>query len=134
MKKAAIFSMTAFYLLLTTRMFVCTVHCSAESMVNKMGMPMAQNSIHQHHQKKQCTKDKGCDCGKRHVSYTIRENIKAGFDFRFTYSPLTAYQTELPGFVIGFPDINNTSFLTNNNVPPGKSGKNIAIQIHSLQI
>ena len=124
MKKAVAFSMAAFYLLLTTGMFVCIVHCTAESLTVKSGMA----SSHNH-----CKKDKDCDCCKKHGSYVIRENIKPGSDFRVLLPASSICYEQLPDLIYQQIKQNNIS-CTNSHAPPGKSGKVISIRFHSLQI
>jgi len=131
MKKAAIFSMAAFYLLLTTGMFVCIVHCAAESLVKKPVMAMEHN--HDHQPKKHCNNGSGCDCCKQHGAYVVKENLKPGFDYQF--SPTAV----LIAFAVPEGLFTTKQLLTNYcwadaKAPPGKSGKALSIQLRSLQI
>ncbi|MBB6111606.1 hypothetical protein [Mucilaginibacter lappiensis] len=134
MKRAAVLSIAAFYLLLTTGMFVCLVHCTGQSLMgNKMAMhAMNQKASHHHH--KHSTKSDDCDCCKSHGNYVIKENIKpAGVDEQ---SPLMAIITRpfqsIPAATHYI--VLNTVKLSYGKAPPGLSGKAIAIQQRSLQI
>jgi hypothetical protein len=135
MKKTAILSIAAFYLLLTTGMFVCLIHCAGESVFQpKMVMQAMNHATHhgKHHQHN--TKDKDCDCCNKHSNYVIKENIKpatvdvqapqlAALPRQFNYVPVTDAYTAL-----------NILPLPYGKAPPGISGKALSIQLRSLQI
>jgi hypothetical protein len=130
MKQAAILSMAAFYLLLTTGMFVCIVHCSAETLAAKPPMHMVNFG---HPAKKHCKNDKNCDCCKKHGNYVIKENIKPYFEWQFSpgvgaADNLIIHSSILTALEIGSPP------WTNINAPPGMTGKDIFLKIHSLRI
>ncbi|WP_183565196.1 hypothetical protein [Mucilaginibacter sp. SP1R1] len=136
MKRAAVLSIAAFYLLLTTGMFVCMVHCTGESYFRpKMVMNMQAMHHEAQQSKKHKTCGKDCDCCKKHGDYVIKENIKPTLvDFQgpkvavilrqFHYIPVTAQ------YYAGL----NTPILQYGKAPPGISGKAISIQFRSLQI
>jgi len=123
MKKAAILSLAAFYLFLTTGMFVCAIHCSAEKFFAKPEMQMA--GMH-----KNC---KGCDCCHRHGNFIVKENLKPGVDLQFTQAVAIIPQIQLADFILRFP-VRQQSISGYANAPPGKSGKTIVIQFRSLLI
>lgn len=135
MKRAAILSIAAFYLLLTTGMFVCMVHCTGQSLFHpKMAMQAMNHDEHQGKQHQHNVKDKDCDCCKKHGNYVIKENIKPGTVAlqspqmamvlrEFNYIPLPDQSPALNKFV-----------LRHGKAPPGLSGKAISIQLRSLQI
>jgi hypothetical protein len=126
MRKAAILSITAFYLLVTTGMFVCIVHCATESFVAKPAMPMAGLNSH-------CKSEKDCDCCKKHGNYFIKENLKPGFNIQFSQTAVLIPQIQIIDFLLNAPRYNTTSW-EDSNAPPGKSGKAISIKFHSLLI
>jgi hypothetical protein len=95
MRKFGAISLAAFYMLLTTGMFVCLVHCSAEYFFAGSGQ---QLSVHdddgddhdhaitadhhdehpkgkEHDHKKSCGEGSGCSCCNQHGSYVVKENI-----------------------------------------------------------
>jgi hypothetical protein len=135
MKKTAILSIAAFYLLLTTGMFVCLIHCAGESVFQpEMAMQAMHHDTHhgKHHQ--HSTKDKDCDCCNKHGNYVIKENIKpatvdvqvplvATLPRQLFYIPVTVQYAAL-----------NTLSLSYGKAPPGISGKALSIQLRSLQI
>jgi len=85
MRKTCAISFAAFYLLLTTGMFVCIVHCAGEYILK----PQVSNNHHSekaksHHEakphslkKEPCSKDKDCKCCDQHGQYAINENIQS---------------------------------------------------------
>lgn len=89
MKKIGALSFAAFYLMLTTGLFVCLLHCSLSSTftwgeqevhVDSKANDFAENLI----------LDKDCDCCQHHGEYTVKENIKtsatAGLKARYMLS------------------------------------------------
>ena len=132
MKKAAIITIAAFYLLLTTGMFVCMVHCAGEHFFQpKMAMQAMDDN---NHQDKHCNKNKACDCCNKHGNYVIKENIK----------PVTV-DVQAPQSALVFQQFNYVPLTDQYNVsdrfigkyakaPPSRSGKSISIQLRSLQI
>lgn len=129
MKKVAVFSMAAFYLLLTTGMFVCMVHCAAQSLVKKPAMVME----HRHQPKKHCAHGSDCGCCKQHGEYVVKENLKPGFDYQFSPTAVLAPYAIPQGLFTPKQQLTNYSW-TDIKAPPGKSGKALSIQLRSLQI
>jgi len=124
MKKAAILSITAFYLLLTTGMFVCMIHCAAKNLVKEPAMKMAGSMRHD---------GKNCDCCKKHTNYIIKENLKPATDTQYAQMALLITHFEIAGFLLNTPVVKNASWQE-SNAPPNKSGKTIIIQNHSFLI
>lgn len=77
MRKVGAISFAAFYLLLTTGLFVCILHCSGAYLFkDKFSISLVHNSNNKEHKsKKTCNKEKDCDCCKEHGEYVIKENI-----------------------------------------------------------
>lgn len=131
MKKAAVLVMAAFYLLLTTGMFVCILHCSAERLGKTPVMAMAKMPGHEHHKK--CAHGDDCGCCKKHGEYVVKENIKPGVDYQFSLiAAIVAYPAS-PAFFAPKPRLINYAWADVKG-PPGRSGKSLSIQLHSLQI
>ncbi len=76
---------------------------------------------------------KDCDCCKKHANYLVKENLKPGFDVRF--SQVCAWFTPLHFAYIDLykPDHYNVAWQ-DSNAPPPKSGKTLSIQYRSLLI
>ena len=132
MKRTAILLLTAFYLLLTSGMFVCVVHCSVEKLAFKPEMQMAGSPSCT----KPCCADKQRNCSKKHGSFTIKENVKPGHQLRFTLPLLTLqpapFSREFRLHQV-IPD--QTACFENCNAPSGLySGRSISIKYHSLLI
>lgn len=82
MKKIGALSFAAFYLMLTTGMFVCMLHCSGQSLfvpekthcsAAKKETGLYKKSAADH---KSCGASKAADCCDGHGEYVIKENIK----------------------------------------------------------
>jgi hypothetical protein len=99
MRKIGAVSFAAFYLLLTTGVYVCLLHCTAERFLGTSVVMVDndddhdenheitalltqghQNASAHHHEKKPC-KGGDCDCCNKHGSYAIKENINVSTDF-----------------------------------------------------
>jgi len=126
MKKAAVLSLTAFYLLLTTGMFVCAVHCAAESLRTTPAMQMAGMGKH-------CMNNTACDCCKKHGNFVIKENLKPGCTVECNQNAAVIPQIQIAGFYLNTQFDSNTSGK-DGNAPPGKSGKALVIEFRSLLI
>lgn len=127
MKKAAAITLAAFYLLLTTGMFVCIVHCTAQHFIRPK---MAMHSGHSH---RGCKGGKGCSCCDKHGSYAVKENIKPAMEFySFQAAALTHPQAYVTPSIL-YPVIHNL-IREDSNGPPGVSGKDISIRFRSLLI
>lgn len=85
MRKPYAISFAAFYLLLTTGMYVCMLHCAGEYLLQ----PKISKAESHHeeksdgheskshtHEKEPCSKDKDCKCCDEHGRYAISENIQ----------------------------------------------------------
>jgi hypothetical protein len=106
MRKFGAISLATFYLLLTTGMFVCLVHCSAEYLFAGSGH---QLSVHNddgddddhdhaiaaghhdghppgkgHDHKTSCGEGSGCSCCNQHGSYVVKENISEPLNHSLT--------------------------------------------------
>lgn len=130
-KKTAALSLAAFYLLLTTGMFVCLMHCATESVMAKPGMQMAGMSDHQH--KSHCDTGQGCDCCKHHGSFVIKENLKPGFDYQVGQQIVLLPQF-VPGEYISRMEVTDILLQIDDDSPPWVSGKALSIKLRSLRI
>jgi|SRR6185503_8487214 len=130
MKRAAIFVLCAFYLLLTSGMYVCAVHCSVAEIVAKPAMQMACSKPCC----KQSANNKDHNCGKKHGSFTIKENVKPGYQIRFNLPLLTLQLVPVTGYRLNAVPVAYNAPYLNSKAPPGASGKIIIIQFRSLLI
>ncbi|WP_394772411.1 hypothetical protein [Mucilaginibacter sp.] len=126
MRKLGAIGLAAFYLLLTTGMFVCLVHCSAEYLFAGSGNQLTAHDGHdddgdddhatsvdphqEHHQgkehghKKSCGEGSGCSCCNQHGSYVVKENVNEPLNHQLTvlqvaFFPIS-YQLLSPGIEI----------------------------------
>ena len=135
MKKAAILTIASFYLLLTTGMFVCMVHCAGEYFFTPaMAMQSMSHSAHHHSHHQHHGKSKDCDCCNKHGNYVIKENIKpAAVDVQAPQIALLPQQFNYIPVAVQYPSPEAFP-LSYGKAPPGQSGKAISIQLRSLQI
>jgi len=62
-------------------MFACIIHCGAKSLITTEDFPVAKaGHCSAMHHKNAGKDERDRDCCKKHSNYTIRENIKPGFD------------------------------------------------------
>jgi hypothetical protein len=134
MKRTAVLSIAAFYLLLTTGMYVCILHCTAEYFIHpKIAMHDDCDEAHEGKEHKPCKDKDSCDCCKKHGAYVIKENIKPAADFQYLQFAVTIDHPVIVNFIQVYPAA-TTLVWTNSHAPPWKSGKDISIQFRSLQI
>lgn len=98
MRKTCAISFAAFYLLLTTGMYVCILHCAGEYLFKQQvsdnhhskDVKSHTESKPHSHEKEPCSKDKDCKCCDEHGQYAINENIQtAGSPFFSAIAILT---------------------------------------------
>jgi hypothetical protein len=88
MKKICALAITAFYLLLTTGIYACLLHCTASYLFTNTA---AARQMHQSHHDAGKDQDKdddcksgNCDCCYHHGTYVVKENFSSNFDFQFS--------------------------------------------------
>lgn len=90
MKKIGALSFAAFYLMLTTGLFVCLLHCAMAS-----SFSLEDTTAHQEAKIVTGTVvlDKDCDCCEHHGEYAVKENAKtsatAGLKTRYVWSAVS---------------------------------------------
>jgi hypothetical protein len=130
MKRAAILILCAFYILLSSGMYVCAVHCSIEKLVAKPSAQMACT-------KPCCKQSASCgqqDCAKKHGSFTISENVKPGYQVSFNLLLLTLQPVILPGYQSNTVLFIHNISLANSKAWPDIYGRALTIQFRSLLI
>jgi hypothetical protein len=139
MKKFAIGSIAAFYLLLTTGMFVCIVHCATDYFFHpQIALHEDHDDDHEakehHHGKeKDCKGDKDCSCCNKHDNFVIKENVKPGLDFNAPKAAILIHPYFFINPITDYPVI-RLSAWQQSNAPPGLSGKSIIIKLRTLLI
>jgi len=126
MRKTYAISFAVFYLLLTTGMFVCIVHCAGEYLLK----PQVSNTHHieetkshveakaHTHKKEPCSKNKDCDCCDQHGQYTISENIQNSSSPFFTAIAILTYPTGFKDLFIFHKEEKSIDW-PKGNAPPG---------------
>jgi len=140
MKKFAIGSIAAFYLLLTTGMFVCIVHCAGNyffhpqiALHDDHDEDHEANEEHHHQKEKDCKGDKDCSCCNKHDNFVIKENFKPGLDFHTPEIAILTCHSFFVNLITDYPVI-RLSAWQQSNAPPGVSGKSIIIKFRTLLI
>ena len=90
MRKFCALGITTFYLLLTTGVYACLLHCTTEYLSLHLGtVPEIHQSDQDHgkgHEKDDdddC-RSGDCDCCYHHGVYVVKENFSSAFDFQFS--------------------------------------------------
>lgn len=84
MKKVGALSLATFYLLLTTGMYVCILHCAGDYFFNPHEKSeQAHTEEADHKEKKSCDSDEDCTCCNTHGQYAIKENIPSAGSIHF---------------------------------------------------
>ncbi|MGY4386502.1 ABC-type nickel/cobalt efflux system permease component RcnA [Pedobacter sp. UYP24] len=132
MKKSAVLSIAAFYLLLTTGMFVCIVHCAGEYFFQPKMVMHNDREAHGDDKHKQCD-DKGCGCCDKHDNYVVKENILPAPDFQ---APQIAVLNQHHFFLSPLKHYPKVTHLARHesHAPPNLSGKSIVIKFRSILI
>jgi hypothetical protein len=153
LKNIVIFSFAGLYLLISTGMFVCLVHCSADYFLDVVHIAHHHegnlpanwdkersdgNDHHKgkdNHQKKEkcCSEGKDCSCCDKHPNYTVSENLVVKLD-----NQLPSVAILITHFVWQPDNFKKTTgffcFWTEIHAPPAISGKLISILFRSLLI
>lgn len=126
MRKTCAISFAAFYLLLTTGMFVCIVHCAGEYLFKpKVSVNHHSEEAKSHdqatphsHQKEPCSKDKDCKCCDQHGQYAISENIQSPISPLFSAIAILTFSTDSKDFCIFHKEVKSMDW-PKGNAPPG---------------
>lgn len=143
MKKQAAIFMAAFYLLLTTGMYVCVVSCGSSHLREFLAANVSSVS-HSHDEKqnhcqdeskKDCDGNEDCSCCKKHGDYIVKENIKPDSTFQLLEIPVVAERTRYLVFCDDYSSVTTTNEWPKIHAPPppGISAP-IFIKLHSLLI
>jgi hypothetical protein len=138
MKKFAIGSIAAFYLLLTTGMFVCIVHCAGDYFFHpQIALHEDHEEEHErkdHHGKeKDCKGDKDCSCCNTHDNFVVKENFKPGLDFSAPEVAVLTHYSFFVNLITDYPVVRFAAWQQ-SNAPPGLSGQSIIIKLRTLLI
>lgn len=133
MKKAAIISITAFYLLFTTGIYICLLHCASEFLLSKPVMQMSESNSCKRPSKMDCKGDKDHSCCKMQSNDVIKENTEIGSESHFS-DILATINPLLPYHFAARPSLIINVCWADYNAPPWQSGKSRTIRFRSIQI
>ncbi|MGV3706483.1 MAG: hypothetical protein ACO1NU_14005 [Arcticibacter sp.] len=126
MKKICAIGFAAFYLLLTTGMFVCMLHCTGEYVLQ----PQVSNDHHgekskshdqgkaHSHEEEPCSKDKDCKCCDQHSQYAVSENIQTAGSPFFSALAVLSFPTNFNELSISHKEVKPMDW-PKGNAPPG---------------
>lgn len=126
MRNTCAISFAAFYLLLTTGMYVCILHCTGEYLFTPpvsnhhySEEAKAHDEAKQHsHEKEPCSKDKDCKCCNQHSQYAISENIQTVGSPFFSGIAILSFANHTKDFFSAYKDV-KTMDWPKGNAPPG---------------
>ena len=116
MKKIGALSFAAFYLMLTTGLFVCLLHCAMAS-----GFSLENTADHQEAKIPTGTVvlDKDCDCCEHHGEYAVKENAKTSATAGLkTRSVLSAISQQVFSYLIRTESVSNIGEWTAHTSSP----------------
>jgi len=133
MKKNAAIVLAAFYLLLSTGMYVCTFSCGSELVIDLITFGTCKQ--HQHESKKMdCNGEEDCPCCKKHGNYTVKENIKPVINNQVPEIPLVTEILDSFSFQSNYLFGTLSVAWPNSNSPPPGGSTPVYIKIRSLLI
>ena len=125
MKKTCAISFAAFYLLLSTGMYVCLLHCAGENLFKHQESEVYIKNAKSHkvenpheHEKEPCSKDKDCKCCKEHGQYAISENIQSAGSPFFSAIAILTFPTDSKDLFIFHKEVKSMDW-PKGNAPPG---------------
>ncbi|WP_295800573.1 hypothetical protein [Mucilaginibacter sp.] len=140
MRRLCVFSLTAFYLLLTTGTYSCLLHCTTEFVFSKLGIIVqshetAEDDAHKGDSDKddeKCGDD--CSCCYHHGTYVVNENFSGSPEFQFSIVHLAILEPAPAQFAPIPTIIGNSIRWPGATGPPFVFSQPIYISNHSLLI
>lgn len=153
MRKIGAISLATFYLLLTTGVFACLLHCTEAYLFTSAKTSEFQHADHDedsdHHneqekssshkadhqgKKDDCGAGKDCNCCEKHGTYVVKENVNSSFEFGAIALTIALNPTSLNDFSF-IPEFSNELVTWPHTTgPPAGSQPPIYIKIRSLLI
>lgn len=138
-RTAAIF-FVFYYLLLTTGIFVCVVHCIGEDIFKQKTCISSDDNDddeistvpHKSHENP-CKDGKDCSCCAHHDNFVVKENISPGFNLVAPNVAIITYYQLFRSLIFRNPEISKWSFYE-SNAPPQPSGKSIIFRLCTILI
>lgn len=124
MKRTWAISFAAFYLLLSTGMYVCILHCAGEYFFKPEEIVVNNNSDNSHNkvrpaEHEPCSKDKNCKCCKEHGEYNITENVQTGGSLWFSQIAILNIPLAFDDLLVLHGEVKSIDW-PQSNAPPGK--------------
>ncbi|HCN85110.1 MAG TPA: hypothetical protein DIT07_16055 [Sphingobacteriaceae bacterium] len=127
MKKIGALSIAAFYLLLTTGMYVCILHCAGDYFLKSHEKEehsyAAESDNHKSesndHEEKSCGDNENCVCCNTHGQFAIKENTPPATNIHFTAIALLVNTSEFTDLFISSREITSITWPKGNAPPIG---------------
>jgi len=134
MKKNWAISFATFYLLLSTGLYVCILHCAGENLFKPKEREVYSKAGKSHEDEKApCSKDKDCKCCSKHGQYVISENVKTTSSLLFAEVAVLNVQNSFNELFISQVEVNSVSW-PKGNAPPGRQKIPLYISNRTLLI
>lgn len=141
MKRKAVIGFAAFYLLLSTGLYVCIVTCGSDWVIDQLTfVPSSLNDRDQHAEtdhtetEQKCNGGEDCPCCKKHGTYTVTENIKPLADDQLHSLTFLNAIINYSNFQLRHQHVPDKVVLAKTNAPPPGDAIPIFISIHSFLI
>lgn len=124
-KKIGALSIATFYLLLTTGMYVCILHCAGDYFLNSREKEehshVEESNSHESksddHKEQSCGDDENCLCCNTHGQYAIKENTHPAYKIHFAAVPMLANTSEFVDFFNSKREVTSVTW-PKGNAPP----------------
>ncbi|MES2874313.1 MAG: hypothetical protein V4708_11360 [Bacteroidota bacterium] len=141
MKRKAAIGFAAFYLLLSTGMYVCIVSCGSNWVIDLLtSVPSSLNGSDQHtktddtESQPKCNGGEDCPCCKKHGTYTVTENIKPIADDQLNSLKFLNAILNYSNFQLKDQHLRDKVVPAKTNAPPPGDAIPIFISLHSFLI
>lgn len=131
MKINAAVTIAAFYLLLSTGMFICI--CGSYFVIDSFAFVTWEQQEHQS-KKMDCNGEEDCPCCTKHGNYIIKENIKPVISNQITEIPIVTGILNFFSFQSNYLSVARTLAWPKSNSPPPGDQTPIYIKIRCLII
>lgn len=136
MKKVSAIGFAAFYLLLTTGLYVCILHCTTDYLLGTYGKEInahSEKSGKHEEKKKDCDKDENCSCCNEHGQYAVKENILISSKIYATAINIAIFHADIPGRLGSYKEVTAITW-PHGNAPPSVLKQPLYISYRSLLI
>ena len=88
MKKSCALALAGFYLVITTSVYTCLVHCTTKYLFSTLGIVQQIHQTDKDHEKEK-KDDNDEDCNNADITHLVRTNLNSSFNFQSAVIPVT---------------------------------------------